>query len=52
MNLDWLFERISLESKISVKYVHTKEKIADFFTKGSFTRDKWDELMILFWYRF
>ena len=45
--LDWLFQRVSLESNVSVRYVHTNQRIADISAKGSFTREKWDELMIL-----
>ena len=29
-------------------YVGTYQKIEDIFTKGSFSRDQWNELMILF----
>ena len=47
MNLDWLFVRFNLDSNISFKYDHTKQPIVDILTKGSFTRDKWNELMIL-----
>ena len=31
-----------------MKYVHTTQQIADVVSGGSFTRDKWNELMILF----
>ena len=33
--LDWLFDRINLDSKIHVKY--TKNQLADILTKGNFT---------------
>ena len=36
--LDWLFERINLDPKIQIKYVDTKNQLADMWTKGSFTR--------------
>ena len=29
-------------------HVHTDQQIADILTNGSFTRDEWDELMLLF----
>ena len=32
---------------ISMTYVHTKQQIADILTKSSFTRERWNELMIL-----
>ena len=39
--LDWLFDRINLDSKIQIKCVDTKNQLADMVTKGSFTRDAW-----------
>ena len=38
--LDRLFDRINLEPKIQIKYVDTKNQLADMLTKGSFTRDE------------
>ena len=35
--LDWLFDRINLDSKIQIKYIHTKNQLADILTKGNFT---------------
>ena len=46
--LDWLFDRINLHSKIQVKYIDTKNQLADILTKGSFTRDEWNHLLSLF----
>ena len=46
--LDWLFDRINLDSKIQVKYIDTKNQLADILTKGSFTRDEWNHLLCLF----
>ena len=40
--LDWLFDRINLDSKIQVKYIDTKNQLADILTKGNFTRDEWN----------
>ena len=42
--LDWLFDRINLETKIQIKYVDTKNQFADMLTKESFTRDEWNHL--------
>ena len=46
--LDWLFDRINLDSKIQMKYIDTKNQLADILTKGNFTRDEWNHLLCLF----
>ena len=46
--LDWLFDRINLDPKIRVKYIDTKNQLADILTKGNFTRDEWNHLLCLF----
>ena len=46
--LDWLFDRINLEPKIQIRYIDTKHQIADILTKGKFTRDAWNILLLLF----
>ena len=46
--LDWLFDRINLDSKIQIKYIDTKNQLADILTKGNFTRDEWNNLLNLF----
>ena len=46
--LDLLFDRINLDSKIQIKYIDTKNQLADILTKGSFTRDEWNHLLCLF----
>ena len=46
--LDWLFDRIHLDSKIQIKYIDTKNQLADTLPKGSFTRDEWNHLLSLF----
>ena len=46
--LDWLFDRINLDSKIQIKYIDTKNQLADILTKGSFTCDEWNHLLSLF----
>ena len=47
--LDWLFDRINLDNKIQIKYINTKNQLADILlTKGNFTRDEWNHLVCLF----
>ena len=46
--LDWLFDRINLDPKIQIKYMDTKNQLADILTKGNFTRDEWNHLLCLF----
>ena len=46
--LDWLFDRIKLYPKIQIKYIDTKNQLADILTKGNFTRDEWNHLLCLF----
>ena len=46
--LDWLFDRINLDSKIQIKYIDTKNQLADILTKGNFTRDEWNHLLCFF----
>ena len=43
--LDWLFDRINLDPKIQIKYIDTKNHLADTLTKGNFTRDEWNHLL-------
>ena len=43
--LDWLFDRINLDPKIQIKYIDTKNQLADMLTKGNFTRDEWNHLL-------
>ena len=47
--LDWLFDRINLDSKIQIKYIDTKNQLADILTKGNFTRDEWNHLLCSFY---
>jgi len=44
VDTDWMFERILLDPGIQIKYVNTKQQIADIFTKGSFTEQTWKTL--------
>ena len=46
--LDWLFDRINLDPKIQIKYIDTKNQLADTLTKGNFTREEWNHLLCLF----
>ena len=46
--LHWSFDRIYLDSKIQIKYIDTKNQLADVLTKGNFTRDEWNHLLFLF----
>ena len=46
--LDWLFDRINLDTKIQIKFIDTQNKLADMLTKGNFTRDEWNHLLCLF----
>ena len=46
--LERLFDRINLDSKIQIKYIDTKNQLADILTKGNFTRDEWNRLLNLF----
>ena len=46
--LDWLFNQINLDPKIQIKYIDTKNQLADMLTKENFTRDEWNHLVCLF----
>ena len=46
--LDWLFDRINLDSEIPIRHIDTKHQIADILAKGNFTRDEWNNLLHLF----
>ena len=46
--LDWFFDRINLDSKNHIKYIDTKNQLADILIKGNFTRDEWNHLLCLF----
>ena len=46
--LDWLFDRISLYAKVQIKYIDTKNQLADMLNKGNFTREEWNHLLCLF----
>ena len=44
IDLDWLWERMRTDPGVFIKYVGTKEQIADMFTKGAFTAETWRNL--------
>ena len=46
--LDWCFDRINSDPKIQIKYIDTKNQLADILTKGNFTRDEWNHLLCLY----
>ena len=48
VTLDRLFDRINLDPKIQIRYIDTKNQLADILTKGNFTRDEWNNLPHLF----
>ena len=43
--IGWLFDRINLDPEIQIKYIDTKNQLADTLTKGNFTRDEWNHLL-------
>ena len=45
---DLLFVRINLDSEIQIWYIDSKHQLADFLTKGNFTRDDWNHHLCLF----
>ena len=42
--LEWLFDRINLDPKNKIKYIDTKNQLAEIFTKVNFRRDEWNHL--------
>ena len=46
--LDWLFDRINVDPKIQIKFIGTKNQLADILTKGNFTRDEWNHRLCMF----
>ena len=47
VDLDWLFDRINKDPNFYIKFVGTKEQLADVLTKGSFTAEAWNTLLQL-----
>ena len=48
LRLIGFFDRINLNRKFHIKYIDTKNQLADMLTKGNFTRDEWNHLLCLF----
>ncbi len=44
IDLDFILERIKTDKSIRIRYVGTKEQIADILTKGMFTSEQWKSL--------
>ena len=40
------FDRINLDSKIQIKYIDTKNQLADILTNGNFTRDELESFFV------
>jgi hypothetical protein len=47
IDLDWLFEVLREDPGVNIKYINTKEQVADIFTKGIFTIPQWQHLAFL-----
>ena len=47
VNLDCLFERVSLDHAILIKHVRTNDQLADILTKDMFTTMQWHSLLHL-----
>ena len=45
--LDWMLDRINLDSKTQIRHIDTKHQLADILTEGNFTRDEWNNLLQL-----
>ena len=43
----FLFERLLKDSAITMRYINTKQQLADMFTKGSSTEITWKTLLTL-----
>ena len=46
--LDWLFDRINLDSKTQINYIDTKNQLLDILNEENFTRNEWNHLLTLF----
>ena len=47
VDLDWLFERCQYDPAIMIRFVPTKDQLADMLTKGSFTALQWQQQLKL-----
>ena len=48
--LDRLFDRINLVPKIQIKFIDTKNLLADILTTGNSTGDEWNHLLCLYFF--
>ena len=46
--LDWLFDRICLDTIFKKKNLIPKNQLEDMLTKGKFTRDEWNHHLCFF----
>ena len=44
VNLDSLFETVTIQPNIFMRYISTQQQLPDIFTKGSFTASTWNTL--------
>ena len=49
--LDWLFYRTNLDHKFQIRYVDSRNQLADLLTKGHFTRDAWNQSSVFVQYQ-
>ena len=49
VSIDRLFDRINLDSKIQIKYIVTKNQLADTLIKGNCKRDELNHHLCLFY---
>ena len=47
VDLDWLFERCQYDPAIMIRFVPTKDQLADMLTKGSFAALQWQQQLKL-----
>ena len=47
IDLDWLFEVLREDPGVNIKYINTKEQVAEIFTKDIFTIPQWRHLAFL-----
>ena len=47
VDLDWCLERLREDDGIYMRYINTKQQIADMLTKGSFSAHQWNALLSL-----
>ena len=45
--LDWLFDRINVDPKIQIKYIDTKNQLADMLNHGKFHKWRMESSFVL-----